>query len=45
VVEAQLDQTPVDQTLVTMNVSDDVYVRSVNWALWQLGIPRPAART
>jgi hypothetical protein len=43
-IEAKLDETPADQTLVRMSFGDDIYLRSVNWACVQLGIPRPTQR-
>ena len=36
----QLDQHPADQPTVAVDRSDDVSLRSVNGARWQLGIPR-----
>jgi hypothetical protein len=42
--ERRLDETPADQTMVHMNLNDDVFLRSVNWACVALGIPRPTGR-
>ena len=39
--EQQLEQHPPDQTTVTLNLTDDVYLRSSTWARWQFGIPLP----
>jgi len=32
--EQQLEQHPPDQETVTLSLTDDVYVRSYNWARW-----------
>jgi hypothetical protein len=40
--ERQLDQHPPD-AVVSLNLKDDVYLRSYNWARVQLGIPLPPA--
>lgn len=43
--ERQLDTHAPDEPMVTLNVTDDVYLRSYNWARPQLGIPlRPVER-
>jgi hypothetical protein len=42
--EARLDETPADEALVRLNLRDDLFLRSVNWACLALGIPRPAQR-
>ena len=36
--EQKLDQHPPD-AVVTLSLTDDVYLRSYNWARWRLGIP------
>ena len=41
ILEGKLDQTPADQPLVLMSLSDDIYLRSVNFACWRLGIRLP----
>ena len=40
--ERLLDQHPPD-ALVRLSLTDDVYLRSYNWARVQLGIPLPPA--
>jgi hypothetical protein len=40
--EQQLDQHPPDQATVTLSLTEDVFLRSYNWARWQLGIPLPS---
>jgi hypothetical protein len=39
--EQQLEQHPPDQATVTLHFTDDLFLRSSNWARWQLGIPLP----
>jgi hypothetical protein len=39
--EQQLEQHPPDQVTVTLHLTDDLFLRSYNWARWQLGIPLP----
>jgi hypothetical protein len=39
--EQQLEQHPPDQATVPLNLTDDMFLRSYNWARWQLGIPLP----
>lgn len=39
--EQQLDQHPPDQATVALNLTEDLFLRSFNWARWQLGIPLP----
>jgi hypothetical protein len=39
--EQQLEEHPTDQAPVTLHLTDDVFLRSSNWARWQLGIPLP----
>jgi hypothetical protein len=34
-----LDQHAPDQVTVAISLTDDVFLRSYNWARWQLGIP------
>jgi hypothetical protein len=31
----------VDQAMVTLHLTDDLFLRSYTWARWQLGIPLP----
>jgi hypothetical protein len=38
----QLEQPPTDQETVTLHLTDDVSLRTCNWARWQLGIPLSA---
>jgi hypothetical protein len=40
-IERLLEQHPPDQAVVTLTLTDDVFLRSYNWARWQLGIPLP----
>ena len=37
--EQLLDQHPPDQATATLNLADDLILRSFNWARWQLGAP------
>jgi hypothetical protein len=39
--ERKLEQHGPDETMVTLSLTDDVYLRSYNWARWRLGIPLP----
>lgn len=39
--ERALDQHAPDEPMVTLDLTDDVYLRSYNWARLQLGIPLP----
>jgi hypothetical protein len=39
--ERQLDQHAPDEPTVRLILTDDVYLRSFNWARLQLGIPLP----
>jgi hypothetical protein len=39
--EQQLEQHSPDQATVTLHLTDDLFLRSYNWARWQLGIPLP----
>jgi hypothetical protein len=39
--ERQLEQHPPDEATMTISLTDDVFLRSYNWARWQLGIPLP----
>jgi hypothetical protein len=41
-IERLLDQHPPD-AMVTLSLTDDVYLRSSNWARVELGIPLPPA--
>jgi len=40
--ERQLDQHPPGQTVVSLYLTDDVYLRSFNWARVGLGLPLSA---
>jgi hypothetical protein len=40
----QLDQHPPDQGTVTLNLTNDMFLRSLNWERWLLGIPLPVER-
>jgi hypothetical protein len=40
-IERRLEQHGPDDAMVTLSLTDDVYLRSYNWARWQLGIPLP----
>ena len=39
--EQMLEQHGPDEPMVTLNLTEDVCLRSHNWACWQLGIPLP----
>ena len=39
--EQMLEQHPPDQYVVSLSMNDNLFLRSVNWARWQLGIPLP----
>jgi hypothetical protein len=39
--EQQLEQHGPDEPTVTLSLTDDIFLRSYNWACWQLGIPLP----
>jgi hypothetical protein len=39
--ERQLEQHGPDEPMVRLSLTDDVYLRSFNWARVQLGIPLP----
>jgi hypothetical protein len=39
--EQQLERHGPDEATVTLSLTDDVYLRSSNWARWQLGISLP----
>jgi hypothetical protein len=39
--EQQLEQHPPEEAMVTLHLTEDVFLRSYNWARWQLGIPLP----
>ena len=41
VIEAQLERHGPDEATVRLSLTDDVYLRSYNWARLQLGIPLP----
>ena len=40
-IEQQLERHGPDEPAVRLSLTDDVYLRSSNWARWQLGIPLP----
>jgi hypothetical protein len=40
--EQQLEQCAPDKLVEALHLTDDVLLRSFNWARWQLGIPLPA---
>jgi hypothetical protein len=40
-IERHLDQHAPDEAAVRLSLTDDVYLRSYNWARVQLGIPLP----
>jgi len=39
--EQQLERHGPAEATVTLHLTDDVFLRSYNWARWQLGIPLP----
>jgi hypothetical protein len=39
--EQQLERHGPDEPTVHLSLTDDVFLRSYNWARWQLGIPLP----
>ena len=41
IIERQLDQHAPDEPMVRLILTDDVYLRSFNWARLELGIPLP----
>jgi hypothetical protein len=41
--ERDIDRHPPDAPAVSLSLSDDVYLRSYNWARLQLDIPLPPA--
>ena len=40
-IERLLEQHGPDEITVRLSLTDDVFLRSYNWARWQLGIPLP----
>jgi hypothetical protein len=42
-IERLLEQHAPDEAMVRLSITDDVFLRSYNWARWQLGIPLPEA--
>jgi hypothetical protein len=40
-IERQFEQPPPDQHPVALSLTDDVFLRSFDWAHLQLGIPLP----
>ena len=41
VVEERLERHGPDEPVVTLSLTDDVYLRSYNWARLRLGLPLP----
>jgi hypothetical protein len=41
IIERLLDRHAADEPMVTLSLTDDVYLRSYNWARLALGIPLP----
>jgi hypothetical protein len=41
VIEEQLERHRPAEPTVRLGLTDDVFLRSYNWARWQLGIPLP----
>jgi hypothetical protein len=41
VIEELLERHGPDEPTVRLSLTDDVFLRSYNWARWQLGIPLP----
>jgi hypothetical protein len=41
IIERLLDRRAADEPMVTLSLTDDVYLRSYNWARLELGIPLP----
>ena len=41
VIEEQLERHGPDESTVRLSLTDDVFLRSYNWARLQLGIPLP----
>jgi hypothetical protein len=41
VIEEQLERHGPGESVVRLSLTDDVFLRSSNWARWQLGIPLP----
>ncbi len=41
--ERQLDQYSPGQSMVSLDLNDDIYHRSFNWARLELGLPLPPA--
>ena len=41
VIEEQLERHGPDESTVRLSLTDDIYLRSYNWAGVQLGIPLP----
>jgi hypothetical protein len=42
-IEEHLESQPPAEELVALPLSEDVYLRSVTWARWKLGLPLPAS--
>jgi hypothetical protein len=40
-IKEQLERHGPDEAIVRLSLTDDIYLRSCNWAHWQLGIPLP----
>jgi hypothetical protein len=41
IIKRRLDQHAANEHTVTLHLTDDVYLRSYNWARLELGIPLP----
>ena len=41
VIEEQFERHGPGEPTVRLSLTDDIFLRSYNWARWQLGIPRP----
>jgi hypothetical protein len=39
--EQQLERHEPDEPVVRLSLTDELFLRSSNWARWQLGIPLP----
>jgi hypothetical protein len=41
VIEEQLERHGPGEPMIRLSLTDDVFLRSCNWARWQLGSPLP----
>ncbi len=41
-IEQRLEEHSPGEAVVTLSLTDDVFLRSFNWARWQLGLPLPS---